>query len=90
MPKILEEGCIVICEHCTTKFSFDLSEVDHSTRPVPAGHSPEEEAYDKSVFSVGCPKCRRGVDVERKLGPAAKREIPARAAQNLMREDRDI
>lgn len=87
MAKILEEGCISVCGYCRTRFSFDLSDVGHSTVPVPAGYSPEEEAYNKSVFTVRCPKCQRGVDVENKLGPNAKHEMRTR---DTSREDHDL
>lgn len=75
MAKILEEGCVAKCGHCMTRFSFDLSEVEHSTIRIPAGYSPEEEAYDKSVFTVKCPKCSNGVDVEKLIGPLAKKQL---------------
>ena len=87
MAKILEEGCVSVCGYCRTRFSFDLSDVGHSTTPIPAGWSPEEEAYDKSVFTVSCPKCRRGVDVEDKLGPNAKREL---SRTDGFRSDHDL
>lgn len=75
MAKILKEGCIATCGHCRTEFSFTPSEVGHSTKQVPAGYEPQDEAYDKSAFTVGCPSCHRGVDVEKHLGPDAKREL---------------
>lgn len=78
MAKILEEGCVAKCGHCLTRFSFDLSEVQHSIVPIPAGRSPEEEAYNKSVFTVKCPKCWCDVDVEKHIGPLAKKQLASR------------
>lgn len=78
MAKILKEGCVGKCGYCMTEFSFAPLEVGHSTIPIPAGHSPEEEAYDKSVFTVACPKCHNAVNVESLIGPLAKKQIAAR------------
>jgi hypothetical protein len=86
VAKIIREGCIPTCGHCNTTFSFDPGEVQHSTRHVPAGYSPEEEAYDKSIFTVSCPKCHRAVNVENQLGALAKKEI----AQRPKRSDDDL
>ena len=78
MPQIITRGCISTCGYCRTEFSFVPNEVAHSTTPVRAGYSPEEEASDKAVYSVRCPNCRRSVDVGEKLGSAAKRELASR------------
>lgn len=78
MTKIITRGCEATCGHCLTKFSFDPGEVLHSTKPVPAGYSPEEEAYNQPVFMVSCPNCHRSVDVGVHLGPLAKKEIAQR------------
>lgn len=75
MAKILKEGCVATCGHCMSQISFDPSEVKHSTITIPAGYSPEEEAYDKSVFSVMCPKCHNAVNVDGIIGPLAKKAI---------------
>ncbi len=84
MAKILQEGCVATCGHCLSSISFDLSDVRHSTIPIPAGYSPEEEAYDKSVFIVECPKCHNAVNVEGLIGPAAKKDIAARSVRHAM------
>ena len=78
MPTIIRTGCVVSCGHCNTEFSFKPNEVQCSSKSVPAGYSPEEEAYRKTVFTVGCPNCHRLVNVEKALGPEAKREIANR------------
>ncbi len=75
---IISQGCTTVCGHCRTHFSFSPSEAQHSTRQVPAGYSPEEEAYDESVFTVACPNCKGGVNVGNKLGPLAKKELQNR------------
>lgn len=87
MAKILEEGCISVCGYCKTRFSFEVGEVRHSTTPIPAGYSPGEEAYDKSVYNVSCPKCHRGVDVGDKLGRQARVEL---SRTDGFRSDHDL
>lgn len=79
MAKVLQEGCIVVCGYCGTKFSFEPHEAHASFKNVPAGYSPEEEAYERVSFQTPCPKCHQPVDAETALGPAGKRAAEARA-----------
>lgn len=90
MATIIEEGCIVSCKHCCTKFSFGLREVSVGFTKVAAGYSPEEEAYEKPKFSVACPKCSRAVDVESALGSEGKASAVASKRDSLKYEDYDL
>jgi hypothetical protein len=90
MATILKEGCVRSCSHCETRFSFLPSEVQLSKVDVPAGYSPEEEAYQKSVFTVACPKCSAPVDVSTALGSEGKRAAEERVQQSRLREDHDL
>lgn len=90
MARIIQEGCVVVCEHCSTRFSFEPHEVRTSFKHVPAGYSPEEEAYEKASFQTSCPKCHNLVGVGAALGPAGKRDAEARARSARMREDHDL
>jgi hypothetical protein len=74
MAEILKQGCVATCGNCSTTFSFSLSEVNIGARDVPAGYSPEEEAYSATTFSVACPYCHNSVNVEKYLGPDFKRK----------------
>lgn len=90
MPKLISEGCVVTCSHCRSVLSFVPSEVHVSSVAVAAGHSPEEEAYMKSVYSVACPKCKGAVDVGSSLGPDGKRSASARAEEARKFEDHNL
>jgi hypothetical protein len=90
MAKIIEEGCIVRCGHCNTQFSFAPSEVGASFRQIPAGYSPEEEAYEQASFHVSCPKCHASVNVGGALGPEGKRFAESRARENRAHGDNDL
>lgn len=90
MATIIQEGCVVSCSHCMTRFSFLPSEVATSFKKIPAGYSPEEEAYDEALYSVSCPKCNNPVNVGSALGPEGKRAATARAKQALTRADHDL
>ncbi len=90
MATIIREGCVVDCSHCNTRFSFIPSEVGVSFTPVPAGYSPEEEAYDKPSLHVQCPKCKSSTNVDSALGPEGKREAVERAKDRNNREDHDV
>jgi hypothetical protein len=79
MAKILVEGCIVDCDCCKSKFSFELDEVCVGTKKVPAGYSPEEEAYTAYIFFVFCPKCNHRVRVNELIGESAKSDMIERA-----------
>lgn len=90
MAKILEEGCVSVCSHCSTKFSFVPHEVKVTSKNIPPGYSPEEEGYKKSLFNVECPKCHESVDVESSLGAEGKRAAESRSRTALMREAHDL
>lgn len=73
MATIIARGCEASCDSCRTRFSFLPGEARYSAQHVPAGYSPEEEAYDKDVLTVACPHCGHPVDVTRHVGPSALR-----------------
>ena len=79
MPEIIKRGGTVTCSHCQSVLSFKPYEVNTSFKRVPAGSSPEEEAYDKPSFGVKCPHCSVTVNVESSLGPDGKRAAVERA-----------
>lgn len=81
MAKIIEEGCVTRCGHCNTKFSFEPHEVGASFTRIPAGYSPEEEAFDKATCCVSCPKCRKSVNVDNVVGKDGRAAAIARAEE---------
>lgn len=90
MPTIISLGCVKICTHCATTFSFVPSEVGVSFRNIPAGHSPEEEAYEKPIFVVNCPNCKQSVNVDTALGSEGKRAAVERAKRSKVLRDHDL
>lgn len=82
MAKILIEGCIADCGCCKSKFSFELDEVCFGSREVPAGYSPEEEAYTAYTFFVLCPKCNHSVRVDKLIGEEVKNNLVAKVRVN--------
>jgi|GEM_PF-4136402 len=87
MAKILEQGNVTKCDHCTTTFSFGLSEVVLGTKRIPAGYSPEEEAYERVTYSVRCPSCGHAVNVGKNLGEGFKRDAERRISDRRGYED---
>ena len=68
MTKILVEGLVCDCPTCKSKLSFEMGDVQETAIPVPAGHSPEEEATVDVGFYIYCPKCKTKVCVAYLLG----------------------
>lgn len=90
MARIIEEGCVHVCTFCRTRFSFSVNEIAVSFKSVPPGPSPEEEAYEKPVFTVGCPKCHNLVNVGMFLGDDGKRQAINNAKHLQLCRDHDL